>query len=339
MTTALASFPPDMARAVWDGDVDWLNENLPLSVLLRRAHVRPWVSGVGVGRVSRVQRQRAHDARGRAIVAGALRDLPRDDGEAVLRVRRGDRSIMNAASFVDQSAVFLHDHPEGARAVDVARAIGQDPSNVSATLRHAHRRGLVERRDGLWFTAGPVTRECAPGRPLILPGGLPYTTHEARRKIMGLSKREYSSRIGVDNVTYIRNTTRTYGVRLDGETLESVVASVDRLVAEAVIGDEHRISAYVLLVGANLAGCNAEKIAEITGLPMDDVRPRVERLVASRVWVDGVYECEATADADIRAQATEFVLHCLCAEGLIASVPDVPPSSEDAVMAPEEERA
>jgi hypothetical protein len=229
--------------------------------------------------------------------------------------------VMNVMSFVDRSAVFLREHPQGERAVDVARGIGQDPINVSATLRHAQRRGLAERHDGLWYPAGIVRGHRRTGRPLILPGGIPYTTHEARRKIQGLSKREYSKRIGVDNVTYSRNTIRTYGVRLDGQTLESVVAIVDRLLAEGFIDERHRTSAYVLLVGTQMAECNAQKIVEITGLPAEEVLPRAERLVASQVWVDGVYHREIPDDEVPNAAEFEFMIHCMCAEGEIMSKP------------------
>jgi hypothetical protein len=58
---------------------------------------------------------------------------------------------IDAASYVEKAILFVRAHPEGVRGVDVARAIGQDEVNVSATLRNLMSRSLIEKRERRWF--------------------------------------------------------------------------------------------------------------------------------------------------------------------------------------------
>jgi len=118
-----------------------------------------WTPEMGIGGNTCPARQAACDCGPTCVVwVSDHRDT------AVVVVARPAPIIMSdpSSSFVDRAAAFLRDRPAGARAVDVGMAIGQDPRNVGATLRNARRRGLVERRDGLWFpvsSAEPRERE------------------------------------------------------------------------------------------------------------------------------------------------------------------------------------
>jgi hypothetical protein len=58
---------------------------------------------------------------------------------------------VEAASYVEKAILFVRAHPEGVRGVDVARAIGQDEVNVSATLRNLENRSLITKRERRWF--------------------------------------------------------------------------------------------------------------------------------------------------------------------------------------------
>lgn len=71
--------------------------------------------------------------------------------------------------YVDLAFDFIKAHPEGVRTRDVAKAIGQDVSNVDGTLRTLLKRRLVERTNRKWYPAksAPSQAESKPEKLTI----------------------------------------------------------------------------------------------------------------------------------------------------------------------------
>jgi len=107
-----------------------------------------------------------------------------------------------------------------------------------------------------------------------------------------------------------------------GETADlkaEIERDLDAMIADKLINPEQRDTAKLLLT-AIVFGCkNIDELAFRSGLPRDRfVRPIARRMRASHVWNrDGSVSFEYPDDAE--NTNTEFVLHVLCAEGLIVN--------------------
>lgn len=62
-------------------------------------------------------------------------------------------------TYVDRAEALILASPNGLTTTEIARAIGQAPTNADGTLRQLLKRGTVERRDGKWY---PVSVSSAP---------------------------------------------------------------------------------------------------------------------------------------------------------------------------------
>lgn len=113
----------------------------------------------------------------------------------------------------------------------------------------------------------------------------------------------------------------------DDPTLDDLKKEVEALVQGGLVDAQDRDTA-VLCLCALYFGCkNIDKLADRTGLSRDKfVRPRAKRMRDSGLWnADGTVSFES-ADGPDEDGAIEFVLHVLCADGLVECVTraDVP---------------
>lgn len=69
----------------------------------------------------------------------------------------------------------------------------------------------------------------------------------------------------------------------------------------------------VMLLAALEVGPDEQKVAEFTGIPLDYIRPRAERLRANGVWKNGKTHCEWFA----KDGGVAFVMDVCVAEGLM----------------------
>jgi hypothetical protein len=109
-----------------------------------------------------------------------------------------------------------------------------------------------------------------------------------------------------------------------GEVAElkaEVEKNLASMLADGLFEPKYRDTAKLLLYAIQFGCKNIDKLAERSGLPRDRfVRPRARRLRESGVWSeDGLVYFE-TIDGPPEHTNIEFVLHVMCAEGLIRCV-------------------
>ncbi len=82
-------------------------------------------------------------------------------------------------------------------------------------------------------------------------------------------------------------------------------------------GDPNLMRTGEMVMMAWFVGADEEKIAEATGLSMDFIRPRAERLRAQKLWIGDKYTTELRRSAPDSHHMIETIMHVLAAEGLI----------------------
>ena len=103
------------------------------------------------------------------------------------------------------------------------------------------------------------------------------------------------------------------------EQMVEIEENLTAMVADKFIEPEMRDTAKLCLV-AGLFGCkNIDELAFRAGLSRDRfVRPRARRMRQSGLWLsDGSVVFEKDPDTDPTGTNIEFLLHVMCAEGLV----------------------
>lgn len=82
-------------------------------------------------------------------VEASLANAPKDP-PATTKPRKGPGRVLDQETFADRAARLLAAHPEGLRAFEVGRAIGQSPENAHGTLKLLARTGRAKQFGKLW---------------------------------------------------------------------------------------------------------------------------------------------------------------------------------------------
>jgi hypothetical protein len=103
------------------------------------------------------------------------------------------------------------------------------------------------------------------------------------------------------------------------ELMAEIEENVATAIKEKVVDAEYRDTARLCLTAAVFGCKNIDELAFRTKLPRDRfVRPRARRMRQSGIWRnDGTVAFETDPENDPAGSNIEFLLHVLCAEGLV----------------------
>lgn len=100
------------------------------------------------------------------------------------------------------------------------------------------------------------------------------------------------------------------------ETLDHIEEIATQMVVDNFINPESLETARILLGAMHFQTTNADRLASLLGLQRDFVRAQTQRLRQNGVWLGSKY-VRSYINGPMEYQAVEFLLHMLCAEGLI----------------------